>query len=82
MVKPHFYIRLGQEARLDLAAWSMFLENYNGTSLLIIQWQSSEKLELFTDASGLGFAGTLIGHWFQGYYPPSWLEFSTQLSWL
>ena len=24
IVKPHFHIRLGQEARLDLAAWSMF----------------------------------------------------------
>lgn len=77
IVKPHFHIRLGQEARLDLAAWSMFLENYNGTSLLINdQWESSEKLELFTDASGLGFAGILAGQWFQGYWPPSWQEFS------
>ena len=77
VVKPHFHICLGQEACLDLAAKSMFLENYNGTSFLINdQWQSSEKLELFTDASGLGFAGTLTGQWFQGYWPPLWLEFS------
>ena len=74
IVKPHFHIRLGQEARLDLAAWSMFLENFNGTSLLFNdQWLSSEKLELFTDASGLGYAAVLMGQWFQGHWPPSWL---------
>jgi hypothetical protein len=54
---------LSKEARLDLAAWSLFLESYNGTSLLINDlWESSEKLELFTDASGLGFAGILARH--------------------
>ena len=64
IVKPHFHIRLSMEARLDLAAWSLFLESYNGTSLL---WESSDKLELFTDVSRLGFAGILAGQWFQGY---------------
>ena len=77
IVKPHFHIRLGKEARLDLSAWAMFLENYNGVSLIINdQWLASEKLELFTDASGIGFAGTLIGQWFQGYWPPSWQDFN------
>ena len=53
------------------------LENYNGVSLIINdQWLASEKLELFTDASGIGFAGTLIGQWFQGYWPPSWQYFN------
>lgn len=76
-VKPHFHIRLGKEARLDLAAWSIFLENFNGSSLLINdQWLSSEKLELFTDASGLGFAGLLESQWFQGHWPLSWQNFN------
>ena len=45
----------------------MFLENYNGSSLLINDlWHSSETLELFTDASGFGFAGVLKVQWFQG----------------
>ena len=75
-VKPHFHIRLGKAARLDLAAWALFLENFNGVSLLLNdQWQSSEKLELFTDASGLGFAGLLQGQWFQGRWPPFWQQF-------
>ena len=68
---------MSKEARLDLAAWSLFLDSYNGTSLLINDlWESSEKLELFTDASGLGFAGILAGQWFQGYWPTSWQAFS------
>ena len=55
----------------------MFLENYDGVSLIINdQWLASDKLELFTDASGIGFAGTLIGQWFQGYWPPSWQKFN------
>ena len=75
IVKPHFHIRLDREARLDLAAWSLFLEHFNGSSLLINdQWMSSEKLQLFSDTSGLGFAGVLQGQWFQGPWPLSWRE--------
>jgi hypothetical protein len=77
IAKPHFHIRLRQEARLDLAAWALFLEHYNGTSLLLNDlWTSSEKLELFTDASGFGYAGLLDGQWFQGLWPPSWMAFN------
>ena len=74
---PHFHIRLRQEARLDLAAWALFLEHYNGTSLLLNDlWTSSEKLELFTDASGFGYAGLLDGHWSQGLWPHSWMDYN------
>ena len=60
--KTNFHIRLNNEARLDLAAWLIFLESFNGISILRnVQWLSSEKLELFTDASNLGFAGVLQG---------------------
>ena len=34
VVKPHFHIRLGQEARLNLAAWSMFLESFSQMPLV------------------------------------------------
>ena len=68
-VKPHFHIRLDQEVRLDMAAWSLFLENFNASSLLINdQWLPSEKLELCTDASDDGFAGLLQGQWFQAHW--------------
>ena len=74
--KPSFHIRLNKEARLDLSAWLLFLESYNGGSVLLYdQWLSSEKLERFlTDASNLGFAGVLHGVWFQGSWPAFWLD--------
>ena len=73
--KPSVHIRLNNEARLDLAAWLIFLESFNGISILRnVQWLSSEKLELFTDASNLGFAGVLQGKLFQGRWPLSWLD--------
>ena len=71
--RPNFHIRLNNEARLDLAAWLIFLQRFNGVSVLLNEhWISSEKLELFTDASNLGFAGVLKGKWFQGSWPCSW----------
>ena len=71
--RPNFHIRLNNEARLDMAAWLVFLESFNGVSVLLNEnWLSSEKLELFTDASNLGFAGVLKGKWFQGGWPSSW----------
>ena len=52
--RPNFHIRLNNEARLDLAAWLMFLQSFNGILVLLDEhWISSEKLELFTDASNL-----------------------------
>ena len=71
--RPNFHIRLNNEARLDLAAWLIFLQSFNGVSVLLDEhWISSEKLELFTDASNHGFAGVLKGKWFQGGWPSSW----------
>ena len=64
---------MNNEARLDLAAWLIFLQSFNGVSVLLDEhWISSEKLELFTDASNHGFAGVLKGKWFQGGWPSSW----------
>ena len=55
----------------------IFLEHYNGTSLLLNDlWTSSEKLELFTDASGFGYAGLLDGQWFQGLWPALWVDYN------
>ena len=60
--RPNVHIRLNNEARLDLTAWLIFLQNCNGVSVLLNEhWISSEKLELFTDASNLGFVGVLKG---------------------
>ena len=71
--EPNYHIRLNREARLDLASLLVFLQSFNGVSVLLNQqWLLSEKLELFTDASNKGYAGILNGKWFQGNWPPSW----------
>ena len=60
IAKPNLHIRLNNEARLDLAAWLIFLDNFNGVSVLLgQQWLTSERLELFNDASNQGYAGVL-----------------------
>ena len=72
--KPNYHLRLNREARLDLSSWLVFLQSFNGVSVLLNQqWLLSEKLELFTDASNKGYAGILNGKWFQGNWPPAWL---------
>ena len=43
-------------ARVDLKAWSLFIENFNGKSFFLSDiWENSEQLHLYTDASDLGF---------------------------
>lgn len=46
--------------------WSTFIENYNGKSLILQNsWLSSDKVLLFSDASGaLGFSAVLGTEWF------------------
>ena len=73
IVRPHWHIRLTNEARLDLAAWALFLDHFNGTSILLDSIQfPTEHLELFTDASGIGFGAVMQSNWFQGSWPQSW----------
>ncbi|XP_062622103.1 uncharacterized protein LOC134283613 isoform X1 [Saccostrea cucullata] len=63
--KPHHRRRLGKEAKADLEAWSIFLNHFNGKSLFLEDvWYTSDKLQLFTDASGLGFGGYFGVKWF------------------
>ena len=62
--KPNFHKRLNNESRLYLADWLIFLESFNGISMLRNeQCLSSEKYELQV------FAGVLQGKWFQGKWP-------------
>ena len=58
--RPGHRIRLNSAARADIALWLQFLESFNGKSLFLFdKWVSSETLQLTTDASGLGFGGSL-----------------------
>lgn len=53
---------LTKEGRADVHAWSLFIESFNGKSLITKNiWETSEQIGLFTDASNIGF-GAIFGN--------------------
>ena len=51
--KPHHKIRLSRGMKEDLRIWLLFLSRYNGTTMFLEQfWSSNSDLELFTDSAG------------------------------
>ena len=72
--KPHHYIRLTSEARSDIAAWKLFVDHFNGSSIVLHDiWLSSNKIRLYTDAAGSkGFAAVLGSRWCYAAWPESW----------
>ena len=67
----YYWVRLSSEAKMDLEMWLYFLEHFNGQSLLTAQiWQSSSKLNLFTDAAVTkGFGLVFDNKWSYGTWP-------------
>ena len=57
MQQQHFHIRLNKESRLEIEAWLLFIDHFNGKTVLLKDiWISTNKLHLCTDAAGyLGF---------------------------
>jgi len=48
---PHHFVRLKKEVKEDLRVWQPFLARFKGKSVFLEDiWQSSAKLNLFTDA--------------------------------
>ena len=75
VANPNHLIRLTVEARLDLAAWKLFLDQFNGESLCLVDdWLSSDCIRLYSDASGLGFAAIYGKRWVQGEFSPAWKD--------
>ncbi|XP_062587810.1 uncharacterized protein LOC134249476 [Saccostrea cucullata] len=73
LTKPFHHRRLNKEARADLNAWGLFLEHFNGKSLFLSeQWDNSDSLQLYTDASNIGFGGYLGNQYFSGIWPKTW----------
>lgn len=71
VTKPFYHISLNKESRLDLEAWFQFITHFNGKNMFLDQiWQTSSKLNLFTDAAGsLGFGALFEKNWFYGSFP-------------
>ncbi|XP_065197849.1 uncharacterized protein LOC135829374 [Sycon ciliatum] len=60
-------VHLSSDALADIRWWQEFLPVWNGKALMRDpEWSRSPDLELFTDASGLGFGGFFQGRWFAG----------------
>ncbi|KAK3090799.1 hypothetical protein FSP39_014735 [Pinctada imbricata] len=71
--RPNHFRRLNSEARADLQAWSLFAQHFNGKAFILGDiWNTSPKLNLYTDASNVGFGGTFQHNWFYGPWPNSW----------
>lgn len=68
--KPHHKRRLTTEARADLEAWTLFIEGFNGTAIMLEDtWNSSATLHLYTDSSNTGFGGYLKNRYFADTWP-------------
>ena len=72
----HHHIRLNAAFRSDLQWWALFLEGWNGVSLLASVVAHAPSVTLTTDASGSWGCGAFIstGQWFQFPWPEVWKE--------
>ena len=68
------YIRITHEVREDLKTWSIFLQAFNGKSLMFPQyWLQSPSIDLCTVASGtLGYGAVLGPQWLFGPWDDEW----------
>ena len=59
--------------KLDLHMWQIFLREYNGVSVIRTQPPcDSTVLNLFSDASDLGYGGSFGAQWIQGKWNRTW----------
>ena len=72
-VRPlHHHITLNREAHADLTWWSHYLPTWSGTSLVLeTDWSPAPDMQLFTDASNVGYGAFWAGEWFNAHWTPS-----------
>ena len=69
------WIRIDRPFKSDLFWWHIFLDKWNGTSLLYTHTDTPADIDLFTDASGSWGCGAVWSpHWFQAPWSSAWLE--------
>ena len=67
------WIRLNEAIRTDICWWHLFMENWNGASLISTHSATSVDTTIVTDASGTWGCGAFQGsHWFQCQWPDTW----------
>ena len=72
----HHHVRLGREARIDLAMWTEFLHRWNGQCLFIEHSPVSNiDLRLYTDAAGsTGYGAIFRSQWFASSWTPEFMH--------
>lgn len=71
-LRHHIY--LNAEARADIKWWCNFLPCWNGISIIQDKFIDADQIQLFTDASNLGFGGVFRNKWFSCKWPESLLH--------
>lgn len=76
--KPHHRIRVSNAMKDDLHVWISFLSQYNGVTVMLDSfWTSNEAINLFTDSAGgkhMGFGVFFQGKWTQACWPEHWIK--------
>ena len=68
--KLHYFVYLNKEAQNDIYMWQHFLTHWNGISMFLDPYNTpASDMELYTDASRLGYAGFFKGDWFASHWP-------------
>ena len=73
-VSLYVYIHIMHEVREDLKTCLIFLQAFNGKSLMLPQyWLQSPNIDLYTDASGtLGYGAVLGPQWLFQHWDDEW----------
>ncbi len=70
--KPYWHVRLSEDTKSDLRMWLHFLYTYNGVTMIKAKpITPSSAINLFSDASKLGFGATYGSDWIQGRWTSS-----------
>jgi hypothetical protein len=73
VAKPFYMVYISKEAKEDLRMWLDFLRGYNGKTILYQpSITESNAINLFTDASGVGFGWMYGSDWVQGRWTDEW----------
>ena len=66
----HHHISITRESRRDIEWWLEFLPTWNAQSAIPeLGWTASPDLELYIDASTVGYGAVYRTHWFSGKWP-------------
>ncbi len=58
-------IRIYRDFKADAAWWSSFITDWNGISLILAtEWTSNTELEVYSDASKIGYGAVCGSEWF------------------